>query len=321
MEESKMSTTPKRLRITLRQLEVFLAVAKERSTRAAGDVVARSQSAASSALADLEEALGCNLFDRVGRRLILNEYGRNLLPVAASLLEQIADLEDILHAKVAGSPLVIAASMTIGEHILPGLIARWRVTHPRNPVRMLVTNTVGVLDAVAELEASVGFIEGPQTRSGLSLQPWFSDEMVIVAAPTHPLAQRKASHADLRAASWAMREVGSGTREAAERWLTEHLGCMQIDYELGTPQAVTALVMTGLAVGCLPRHAIERSVDAGDLVVVKHDLPEAQRRLTIVTHAAKRPGPTCGAFIQHCLRSASTMTSTPGTVCAEAVLA
>ncbi len=298
-----MSTTPKRLRITLRQLEVFIAVAKERSTRAAGDVVARSQSAASSALADLEEALGCNLFDRVGRRLVLNEYGRNLLPVAASLLEQTADLEDILHTKVAGSPLVIAASMTFGEHILPSLIARWRLTHPRNPVRMLVTNTVGVLNAVAELEASVGFIEGPQTRTGLSLQPWFSDEMVIVAAPTHTLAQRTASHADLRAVSWAMREVGSGTRETAERWLTENLGSVQIDYELGAPQAITALVMTGLAVGCLPRRAVERSVASGDLVVLKHDLPQAQRRLTIVTHSAKRPGPTCCAFIQHCLRA------------------
>jgi len=292
-------------------LEVFIAVARERSTRAAGDVVARSQSAASSALADLEEALGCVLFDRIGRRLVLNEYGRSLVPIAAALLEQVADLEDVLHSKVAGAPLVIAASMTIGEHILPSLIARWRLTHPRNPVRMMVTNTAGVLDAVADLQASVGFIEGPQTRSGLSMQPWLCDEMVIVAAREHPLAQGIASHADLQAASWAMQELGAGTREAAEGWLTESVGSVRIDYEVGTPQAITALVATGVAIACLPRHAVERAIAIGDLVVLKHELPRAQRRLTIVTHSAKRLGPTCEAFIQHCMATNSAALRVP----------
>lgn len=71
-----------RLRLNLRQLEVFVATAREGSTRAAADRIARSQSAASSALADLESSVGVQLFDRLGRRLVLNENGRALLPKA-----------------------------------------------------------------------------------------------------------------------------------------------------------------------------------------------------------------------------------------------
>ncbi|RCW68690.1 LysR substrate-binding domain-containing protein [Pseudorhodoferax soli] len=290
----------RRLRITLRQLEVFVAVARERSTRAAGASVARSQSAASSALAELELTMGYPLFDRVGKKLILNESGRRFLPSALSLLDQGVELENVFNGKAAATPLLIASSMTIGENILPSLIAQWRLTHPRNPVRMLVMNTVEVLHAIAELEADIGFIEGPQTKRGLTLSPWFSDEMVIVAAPHHPLASGVASKAALREASWAMREVGSGSREAAERWLLEQLGSVQIEFELGMPQAVAALVSTGAALACLPRHSVARGVALGELSIVRHMLPPSQRQLTMVTHAGRRLGPCSDAFVLHC---------------------
>lgn len=289
----------RRLHITLRQLEVFTAVAREGTTRAAAGMVARSQSAASSALADLETAMNAELFDRIGRRLVLNENGRALLPAAVSLLEQAGDLEDVLTGSPA-SQLSIAASMTIGEHILPTLISDWRREHAAGTVSMQVTNTVGVLDALADLRADIGFIEGPQTRSGLRLRAWFSDEMVVVAASAHPLTRGRVSRSKLRAASWAMREPGSGTREAAERWLLDQLGEIQIDYELGTPAAIKALVRSGIAVACLPRHAVARELAAGELVELNTGLPAMLRRLTIVTHSAKPLGPTATSFLQHC---------------------
>lgn len=289
----------KRLRVTLKQLEVFVAVAKERSTRAAADAVARSQSAASSALAELESNMGTALFDRAGRRLILNESGAKLLPIALSLIDQALELEQAFE-DISGSSLVVAASMTIGEHILPEILARWQTKHPRTTVRLLISNTAAVLDAIEQFDVDVGFIEGQQTRSGLHLQHWFNDEMVVVAGASHPFAHRVVSMSDLRFASWAMREVGSGTREAAERWLLESLGQINIEYELGTPQAVAAFVASSTALACLPRHAVARNVKGGELVILNTEMPRASRRLSIVTHGSRKLGATSQTFIDHC---------------------
>lgn len=290
----------RRLRITLRQLEVFVAVARERSTRAAADSVSRSQSAASSALLELETTMGHPLFDRVGKRLFLNEYGQRLLPEAFALLEQAAELEIKLNHHI-GMPLSIAASMTIGERILPEILTHWRNQHPSSPVRMLIMNTSGVLDAVSNLDADIGFIEGSQTRSGLTGINWFSDEMVVLCGTQCPLAKQSVCMEDLRAASWALREVGSGTREASERWLTDSLGSINIDFEFGTPQAIISLVAASNVIACLPKHAVEAHVASGDLYVLATPLLPAQRRLSIVTHGSKKPGPTSQAFIEHCL--------------------
>ena len=121
-----------------------------------------------------------------------------------------------------------------------------------------------MLAAVAAFDADIGFIEGPQTHADLLVREWMTDEMVIVAAPAHPLAGRAAvPRAALRAARWALRERGSGTREAADRWLLAQLGQVQIDFELGTPEALKALVAAGDALAVLPRHSVAASLARG----------------------------------------------------------
>lgn len=304
MNDMRTPFGQRRLRVTLKQLEVFVAVAKERSTRAAADSVARSQSAASSALAELESNMGVPLFERAGRRLILNESGAKLLPIAISLLDQALELEQALE-DVAGGSLVIAASMTIGEHILPEVLSRWQRKQPKSPVRLLILNSSAVLDAVENFEVDIGFIEGQQMRRGLDFQHWFNDEMVIVGSSKHPFAHKRVTISDLRSASWAIREVGSGTRVSAERWLVETLGHIKVEYELGSPQAVAAFVASSSALACLPRHAVARNVKAGELSILSTELPSASRRLSIVTHSSRRLGVTTQAFMEHCQKCSS----------------
>lgn len=290
-----------RLRISLRQLEVFVATARAGSTRSAADRVARSQSAASAAIADLEATLGVPLFDRVRRRLLLNENGRALLPKAASLLDHAGDLEHLFSGAHA-APLRVAASLTVGEVLLPALVARWAESHPASPVHIAVANTSEVIDAVAAFDVDIGFIEGPQTRPDLSVWPWLSDELVIVAAPGHPLAgARLAPLQALRKERWALREPGSGTREASDRWLLEHLGSVDVAFELGSSETLRRLVGTGAAVGCLSRQAVAADLGAGSLVELRTGLPPRARRLAIVVHKDKRLGRGANDFLQHCL--------------------
>lgn len=291
------------LRLSVRQLEFFVAIARSGSTRVAAEWLSRSQSAVSGALAELESALGVPLFDRIGRGLVLNDNGRTLLPRAASLVEQAVEVERLFSGEHA-TPLRLAASMTIGEHILPPVVSQWRAAHPSSPVRLLIANTTGVLQSVAAFESDLGFIEGPQSHPDLVPRSWLSDEMMIVVAPKHPLARRKASREQLRQAAWALREPGSGTREAADRWLLEQLGEVHVAFEVGTPEAIKALVAASDALAFLPRHAVAQALRRGELAEVRTGMRPAVRRLALVTHRHRRLGPGSEAFLQHCLAAA-----------------
>jgi DNA-binding transcriptional LysR family regulator len=295
-----------RLRLSLRQLEVFAAIAHSGSTRVAAGRVARSQSAASAALADLETALGEPLFDRVGRRLVLNENGRALLPGAVALLDRAAELQALFTGEHA-APLRVAASLTIGEYLLPGLMAQWKLAHPHSAVHLAIGNTSEVIAAVAGMGADVGFIEGPQTHADLRVLSWVSDELVVVAAPGHPLAAARAAKTarvgthQLAEASWILREHGSGTRLASDRWLIEHLGSLNIGFELGSTEAIKRLAAAGAGLACLSRHTVAHELASGELVALRTRLPVARRRLAMVVRRDKHLGRATEDFIGHCV--------------------
>jgi DNA-binding transcriptional LysR family regulator len=288
-----------RLRLSLRQLEVFVATALGGSTRAGADRVARSQSAASSALADLEAALGAQLFDRLGRRLVLNENGRALLPRAQALLDQSVEMQSLFVGEHA-APLRVAASFTIGEYLLPGSISKWTALHPDSQVRLQIANTRDVIEAVAGFEVDVGFIEGPQTHADLTVRPWLSDELVIVAAPGHPLAARRASPRHLAEATWVVREPGSGTRQATDAWLLQHLHQVRVGFELGSTEAIKHVVASGLGLGFLSRFAVAQNLADGRLVELHTGLPKAVRKFAIVLHRKRVPGQVTIDFLAHC---------------------
>jgi DNA-binding transcriptional LysR family regulator len=288
-----------RLRLGLRALEVFVATAREGSTRAAAHRVARSQSAASAALAELEAVLGVAVFDRVGRRLQLNENGRALLPQALALLQQAQAIET-LFAGAYDAPLRLAASFTVGEYLLPDLVSQWSQQRPGSLVRLRIGNTGDVLEAVAAFETDVGFIEGPQSHPDLSVRPWRMDQLVVVAAPRHPLAGTVASAAQLGAATWVLRERGSGTRQVADAWLTRHLDRVHVGYELGSTEAVKQVVAAGTGLTCLSRHAVSQALAGGWLVELRTPLPLAERPLAVVMHRARPLGRTTAAFLEHC---------------------
>jgi DNA-binding transcriptional LysR family regulator len=295
-------------RLSLRQLQVFAATARGGSTRAAAEHMARSQSAASTALNDLEATLGVQLFDRIGRRLALNENGRALLPGATALLEQAAELQGLFTAEHR-APLRMAASLTIGEYLLPQLIADWRAAHPAGAVRLVIGNTSEVITAVLGLDVDVGFIEGPQTHADLQVRRWLSDELVVVAARGHALAKRSATVRQLADATWILREPGSGTRQASDSWLIEHLGPLQVEFELGSTEAIKRLAAAGAGLACLSRHAVVAELASGALAEVRCAVlsrsPLARRRLAIVTRRGKRLGQSTAAFVRHCVGAAS----------------
>lgn len=293
------------LRLTLRQLSVFVAVARHGSTIAAADGLAMSQSAVSAALADLERALQRPLFDRVARRLSINETGRQFFPRALSLLDQAHELERF--AAQGGVELRIAASNTIGSYLLPTLLTGFRHAQPAPcTLDLRIGNTQDVLQALLRLDVDIGLIEGTCHERELRAVHWGDDEMVVVAGAGHPLA-RRAGPADggdddmqgLREADWVVRERGSGTREIIEQRLAPQLGPLRFALELGNAEAVKRAVMSGFGVSCLSLHVVADELARGELVALRAGLPRLVRPLQLVVHQDKYPTQGLLAFTEY----------------------
>jgi DNA-binding transcriptional LysR family regulator len=293
--------------LTLRQLQIFDAIAGCGSTTAAARQLSLSQSATSAALKELETGVGTPLFDRVGRRLLLNDAGRSLWPEARGLLERAQAMEDGLRGGAMPVELRLAASTTTGNYLLPPLMAAFRRRQPGVRFALRIGNTAEVAQAVAQFECDLGFIEGPCHQRELIVQHWLDDELLIVAAPTHPLAQ--ASHEarlgvrQLRQAPWLLREPGSGTREAVEQALLPHTQTLTEDLVLGSPEAIKNAVVHGLGISCLSRAVVGDALRDGRLVELPTTLPRLTRQLSLVRHREKRLSPALQAFLGTCAPS------------------
>ncbi|MCS4279714.1 LysR family transcriptional regulator [Stenotrophomonas rhizophila] len=279
------------MHLTLRQWQVFVSIADEGTTAAAGAQLALSQSATSAALNELESQLASPLFDRIGRRLVLNPQGRALLDPARALLVAAADLERLAgvgqsNAGVVPLLLRLGASTTIGNYLLPSRVAALLADNPQAQVDLRIGNSADVVAAVQRLEVDLGLIEGPCHESGLQVLPWQRDDLVIVAAPgTTPTSMGVAALAQAR---WLLREPGSGTREAVEQALLPHLHHFARAMQLGSTEAIKQAAAAGLGLACLSRHAVADLLALGSLSVVETPVPPMSRQLWVVRHPGKR---------------------------------
>ncbi|EIS7447083.1 LysR family transcriptional regulator [Citrobacter sp. FDAARGOS_156] len=285
------------MHITLRQLEVFAEVLKSGSTTQASVMLSLSQSAVSAALTDLEGQLGVQLFDRVGKRLVVNEHGRLLYPRALALLEQTTEIEQLFRED--NGAIRVYASSTIGNYILPAMIAGYRRDFPDLPLELSVGNSQDVINAVLDFRVDIGLIEGPCHSTEIISEPWLEDELVVFAAPSSPLTTGPVTLEQLAASPWILRERGSGTRELVDYLLLSHLPRFQMAMELGNSEAIKHAVRHGLGISCLSRRVIAEQLQAGTLSEVPVPLPRLVRTLWRVHHSQKHLSNSLLRFLRY----------------------
>lgn len=271
--------------ITLRQLEIFAKVANSGHVTKASEQLLLSQSAVSMAVAELEKFSGAPLFERRGRRLLLNDRGRRILPEIQEVLRRVGAIEQFLHesASEPAGVLNVGASTTIGNYLLPMIVGEFTRHYPRARALLHVGNTQQIETAVENGEYDLGLIEGPSHLSTLTSTPWREDELVVIAGREHPFARAvTASISMLENAPWIMRERGSGTREIFEAAMEVKGIRYFIAMELGHTEAIKKGVEAGLGIGCLSRMAVRRELDNGWLVEVNSPL-DLRRELIILT--------------------------------------
>jgi len=276
------------VRYSLRQLEVFLATARHENVTRAAEALAMSQSAASGSLSELENQFGVKLFDRLGKRLQLSELGRQLRPQVENLLAQAQALEQALDGRAVTGRLRIGATLTIGNYIAVSMIADFRQRFPEADIALHVANTEAIAESVASFELDMGLIEGELQRPDLDIAPWRHDELVVFAAPGHPLANATAlSDADLIALPWIVRERGSGTRQAFDRAMRGILHELHIAMELQHTEAIKRAVEAGLGVGCLSQVCLTDAFKRGSLVPLPVPGRDFHRQWYLITHREK----------------------------------
>lgn len=295
------------MRMTLRQLSVFVAVAKEGTVTKASESVRLTQSAASMALSDLEGALESPLFDRVGKRLQLNDLGKYLLPQALEILARCEDFEQIARGQQQSIDLKVGATLTISDFLMPDLIADFLKDEPDSQINLTVGNTSSIIDAVNQFQLDVGFIEGSCHLPQLEVKPWQEDELCIAVAPEHPLAIKQSKgdtlkEKDFADLTWVVRELGSGTREVFDNSVLKSFPNANIGLTVGHNQAALRVVASGLGVCCISKLAVAPRMERGELIMLKTPFWTLTRSLYILTHKQKYQSPGLKQFLAFCKR-------------------
>jgi DNA-binding transcriptional LysR family regulator len=270
-----------------RRLRVFHAVAKHLSFTKAAEALFMTQPAVTFQIKQLEEHFSTRLFDRTQGRISLTPAGA----VAFEYAERILALDAELDARVKefsgqeAGPLLIGASTTIAEFLLPRVLGEFKAAHPGVVPRLVAANSDAVQERVAERSLDIGFIEGVSHLPSLASDEIGEDELQVVCAPSHPLASRRnVVVSELPEHAYIGREVGSGTREVIDGYLrragltTESL---QLVMEANSPEALKGLVATGLGFAIMSRATVAMEVRLGALVRIPLS-PPLLRQLSAV---------------------------------------
>lgn len=283
--------------MTPEQLRIFLAVADRAHVTRAAEALGLTQSAVSAALATLERAHDVQLFDRIGRRIVLTAEGAAFVPEARAALDRLetarAVLDD-LGARPQGV-LRIWASQTVASYWLPALLVRFRVTHPQVRLRLDVGNTAQVAGAVRAGAADLGFVEGAVSEGELRARAVARDRLVLVGPAGLPLP----TGAALAQARWILREEGSGTRSVALAAL-DRLGldtaALDVVLELPSNEAVLAAVAAGGGISALSERVAAHATASGAVTLAP--LPGAERPFTALSHPERHRTRAMAAFLE-----------------------
>ena len=257
-----------------RRLQVFHAVAKHLSFTKAAETLFMTQPAVTFQIKQLEEHLNTRLFDRAQGRIALTPAGQVALEYAQRILALSAELDTRLKEMSghAAGPLMIGASMTIGEYVLPRLIGEFKASFPAVVPTLFVGNSEAVQERVAERTLDLGFIESGSPLPSLQSEVCCEDELHVVCAPTHPLAKEAFTlPASLTQHAYISREAGSGTRLVIDRYL-QQVGVspdsMNRVVELGSPEAIKGLVATGMGFAIMSRVIAAKELQLCSLIQV-----------------------------------------------------
>ncbi len=292
--------------LTLKQLRIFETVAEESSYTRAAKRLFLTQPAISMQIKQLEDEIGLPVFDRVGKAIQLTDAGRELLHHARTIKNQLEEaqqcLEELRGIKRGRLNLTMAST---ANYFTPRLLAGFCQEYPDIQVSLHVANRVGLLEALENNTTDMVIMGKQPANMPLAAKVFLENPLVVIAPPDHPLAGRCAIPlSELTKEAFIIREVGSGTRAAVERFLATHDLERPQSLEMNSSEAIKQAVQAGLGLGVVSLHTLEMELTLGRLVVLDVEDFPIMRHWRLVYRKDRHFSPVSQAFYDYVLANA-----------------
>jgi DNA-binding transcriptional LysR family regulator len=302
------------LHLTLRQLQVFETVARHLSHSRAARELYLSQPAISMQIKQLEQSVGLPLFEQVGKKIHLTDAGQEMLQYSRRIAQQLREMETVFDGMkgLEHGHLDISVVST-ANYFMPQLLAKFCQQHPKIKISLHVANRDAVLKQLSENGTDLAVMGQPPEAADIAAESFMKNPLVVIAPPNHPLCQLKRVRLKrLEQESFLVREQGSGTRGAMERFFSEHGIAFHAGMEMGTNEAIKQAVQAGMGLGILSSHSTELELETGRLAILKVEHFPIVRHWYIVHRQGKRLSIAAQAFKQFLLTEAERLTAQAG---------
>lgn len=292
------------MHLTLRQLRVFEAVAQHLSYTKAGRELHLSQPAVSMQIRQLEETMGLAVFERLGKSIALTEAGRELYHYSRSINRSLQEMEEVIEALkgVNRGRLHVAVASTV-NYFAPRLLAIFHQRYPGISPRLDVTNREALVRLLSTNSVDIALMGAPPTDVEVESEGFMDNPLVVIAPPNHPLAgEHQIPLKRLANEIFVMREAGSGTRQAMERFFKESGMPIRHGMQMTRNEAVKQAVRSGLGLSVVSLHTIELELETRRLVVLDVQGFPLERKWYLVYRRGKRLSPAANAFREFVLQ-------------------
>jgi DNA-binding transcriptional LysR family regulator len=291
------------------RLRVFRAVAHHLNFRMAAEELLLTQSAVTQQIKALESELDVPLFDRAGGRVSLTPAGVALLPFAERLAALSEEAREAIAATAGGSAgrLALGASQTIGQYLLPKLIAGYLQENPKVEISVLGGNTQTILEALVEHKVQLCLIEGPAMRRDVQVEPFMQDHMVCVVPAGHEWADEVIDVKALQQAKLVTRELGSGSRRIVEQAFDKaglDLKRLRLVMTFDSTEGLLSAVEAGLGIAFVSRWAVRNQLALGTLKLARVLDLDLARMFSLATVAGPEPAGLTRSFHRFVLERA-----------------
>jgi DNA-binding transcriptional LysR family regulator len=273
------------MKLTLRQLEIFLNVVESGHLTNVAKSMNLSQSAVSMSIKELEGILGKPLFDRINKKLVLNEMGREFYKEINPIFKKLSDIEyEFQNAENKGM-IRVGASTTIVDYLMPSIICSYMNLYPDVKITLKEGNTKKIKELLKKGEIDIGFVEGFVSDSEIIKEKIGVDELIIVTS--HKDMAKSCNIEDLANKRWVLREEGSGTREVFLDYIKGKTEPLNVFFELGHTESIKSILQNRECLSCISKIAVQKELDDGTLYQVKVKKFDCKRDFLMIYHKDK----------------------------------
>ena len=275
------------MKLTLRQMEIFLNVVKAGHLTNVAKAMGLSQSAVSMSIKELESILGRPVFDRINKKLVLNEVGRAFHKEIDPMYKKLADIEYEFKNSENKGMIRVGASTTIVDYLMPSIICAYMSSYPDVKITLKEGNTQEIAKLIQEGSIDIGFVEGFVSGADIIKEKIGVDELLVVTESETLANAKPTAIGELSDMRWVLREEGSGTREVFLDYIKEKVDDLNIFLELGHTESIKSILRNRECLTCISKISVDKELNEKTLFQVKVKNFECKRDFLMIHHKDK----------------------------------